>query len=94
MKVMKKVLKEMLSNPKELFESIMTLVMIGVTVYSFYFIGYIFFLIMDKKDILDRLENVYRRLEEAKYSYSMYEVKALVKEASELTQLLMSNIRQ
>ena len=32
---------------------------------------------MDKKDILDRLENVYRRLEEAKYSYSMYEVKAL-----------------
>ena len=43
MKVMKKVLKEMLSNPKELFENIMTLVMIGVTVYSFYFIGYIFF---------------------------------------------------
>tara|TARA_R100001591_G_scaffold110083_1_gene120770 strand:- start:105 stop:254 length:150 start_codon:yes stop_codon:yes gene_type:complete len=49
---------------------------------------------MSKKDILDRLENIYRRLEEAKYSYSMYEVKALVKEASELTQLLMSNVRQ
>lgn len=49
---------------------------------------------MGKKDILDRLENIYRRLEEARYSYSMYEVKSLVKEASELTQLLMSNVRQ
>jgi|TARA_R100000315_G_C5232038_1_gene143058 hypothetical protein len=49
---------------------------------------------MSKKDILDRLENIYRRLEEAQYSYSMYEVKALVKEASELTQLLMNNVRQ
>jgi len=42
-KVMKKVLKEMLSNPKELIENVGTLIMIGATVYCFYFIGYIFF---------------------------------------------------
>ena len=48
---------------------------------------------MSKADILDRLENIYRSLDEAQYSYSMYEVKALVKEAKELVQLLMSNLR-
>ena len=42
-KVMKKVLKEMLSNPKELIENVGTLIMIGATVYGFYFIGYVFF---------------------------------------------------
>lgn len=49
---------------------------------------------MSKADILDRLENIYRRLDEAQYSYSMYEVKGLVKEANELVRLLMNNLRQ
>lgn len=48
---------------------------------------------MDKRTVLDRLETIYRKIEEAKNVRNPWNKNELLEEASELIQWLMTDIR-